>query len=72
MSPSEPKQAMDTATPESGRKSLSQVGGVTVLIVFLIPLAEIAISYLPGVERATQGTVTVVDLAATRSCGRSR
>jgi len=52
---------MDTATPESGWKSLSQVGGATVLIVFLIPLAEIAISYLPGVEHATQGTVTVVD-----------
>jgi len=61
MSNSELKQAMGAGTAESNWKSLYKVGGITVLIVFLIPLAEIAISYLPGVERATQRTVTVVD-----------
>ena len=61
MSNSELKQVMDAGTAESNWKSLYQVGGITVLIVFLIPLAEIVISCLPGVERATQGTVTVVD-----------
>ena len=58
MSLSEP-QLIDPV--HSGWKSLCQVGGITVLIVFLLPLAEVAISYIPGVESATQGTVTVVD-----------
>jgi hypothetical protein len=58
MPQSEPKHA---GTVEPGWKSLYKVGGVTVLIVFLIPLAEVGISYLPGVERVTQGTVTVID-----------
>jgi len=35
MSQSEPRQVMCAATPEFGWKSLSQVGGVTVLIAFL-------------------------------------
>ncbi len=61
MSQSEPKQFIAAGTEESGWKSLYTVGGITVLIVFLIPLAEVGISYLPGVERATQGTVTVID-----------
>ncbi len=60
MSRSEPG-VIDAEPAGSGWKSLYKVGGATVLIVFLIPLAEVAVSYLPGVERATQGTVTVVD-----------
>jgi hypothetical protein len=58
---SEPEQLLDSVPVDSGWKNLYKVGGITVLIVFLIPLAEVVISYLPGVERATQGTVTVVD-----------
>jgi hypothetical protein len=61
MSQSELKQVIDAGTEGSGWKSLYRIGGATVLIVFLIPLAEVGINYLPGVERATQGTVTVVD-----------
>jgi len=57
---SEPK-LIDPEPVDSGWKSLCKVGGITVLIVLLIPLAEVVISYLPGVDRATQGTVTVVD-----------
>jgi hypothetical protein len=60
VSQSEPS-LIDAEPAGSGWKSLRKVGGASVLIVFLIPLAEVAISYLPGVERATQGTVTVVD-----------
>jgi hypothetical protein len=58
---SEPEQLLDSVPVDSGWKSLSKIGGITVLIVFLLPLAEVAISYIPGVEGATQGTVTVVD-----------
>jgi hypothetical protein len=61
MSQSELKQVIDTGTEGSGWKSLYRIGGATVLIVFLIPLAEVGINYLPGVARATQGTVTVID-----------
>ena len=61
MTQSEPNQLFDAEPTGSGWKSLRKVGGATALIVFLIPLAEVAISYLPGVERATRGTVTVVD-----------
>ncbi len=60
MSLSEPKLIVSEPV-DFGWKSLCKVGGITVLIVFLIPLAEVVISYLPGVQRATQGTVTVVD-----------
>ncbi|MGA7558577.1 MAG: DUF4386 family protein [Terriglobales bacterium] len=51
----------DGGAEESDWKSLYIIGGATVLIVFLIPLAEVGISYLPGVEQATQGLITVVD-----------
>ena len=61
MSQPELKQVIEAGTAESGWKSLYKVGGTTVLIVVLIPLAEVGISYLPGVARASQGTVTVVD-----------
>jgi hypothetical protein len=61
MSQPELNQVIDSGTEESGWKGLYKVGGITVLIVFLIPLAEVGISYLPGVEHATQGTVTVID-----------
>ena len=61
MSQSEPSLLTDAESAGSGWKSLYKVGGTTGLIVFLIPVAEVAISYLPGVERATKGTVTVVN-----------
>jgi hypothetical protein len=49
------------AEPGSGWNSLYKLGGTTVLIAAVIPLAEVAINFLPGVARATQGTVTVSD-----------
>jgi Domain of unknown function (DUF4386) len=49
------------AEPVSGWNSLYQLGGTTALIAVVIPLAEVAISFLPGVARATQETVTVID-----------
>jgi len=61
VSQSEPQRLFDAEPTDCGWKSLYKVGGTTVLIVFLIPLAEVAISYLPGVARATRGTVAVVD-----------
>jgi hypothetical protein len=61
MSQSELKPVTDAGAADSGWKSLYRLGGTTVLILFLIPLTEVGISYLPGVERATQGTVTVID-----------
>ena len=45
----------------SGWNSLYKLGGTTVLIAVVIPLAEVAISFLPGMARATQETVTVID-----------
>ena len=61
MSEPETKQVIHAEPEGSGWKSLYKIGGATVLIVFLIPLAEVGISYLPGVQRATQQTVTVTD-----------
>ena len=46
---------------KSRRKGLYKLGGAAALIAVLVPLAEIAIGFLPGVARASQGTVTVVD-----------
>ncbi|MGO9232131.1 MAG: DUF4386 family protein [Bryobacteraceae bacterium] len=61
MSQSELKQAIGAGTAESNWKSLYKLGGTTVLIVAVIPLVEIGIGFLPGVERASQGTVTAAD-----------
>ena len=47
--------------PGSGWNSLYKLGGATVLIAVVIPLAEVAINFLPGVARSTQETVTVID-----------
>jgi len=57
----EPKQTASAEASGSGWKGLYKLGGITVLIAILIPPAEIVIGLLPGVERATVGTVTVVD-----------
>lgn len=46
---------------ESGWKNLYKVGGTTALIALMVPLAEVAINYLPGVASASQRTATVVD-----------
>jgi hypothetical protein len=49
------------AQPVSSWNNLCKLGGTTVLIAAVIPLAEVAINFLPGVARATQETVTVSD-----------
>ena len=60
MSQSELTPVIDAAA-DSGWKSLYKIGGATVLIAVLIPLAEVAIGFLPGVASASQKTVTVID-----------
>ena len=61
MSQSELKQVVDAEMSASGWKGLYKVGGITALIVAVGPLAEVLISFLPGVARLTQRTVTVID-----------
>jgi hypothetical protein len=61
VSQAELKQVNDAGTAQSGWKGLYKIGGVTVLIAVALPLAEIAINYLPGVARLTQRTATVTD-----------
>lgn len=61
MSHSALKQATEAEPAASGWKSLYAAGGITVLIVMVLPLAEVAISLFPGVESATSHTVTVTD-----------
>ncbi|MGO9863791.1 MAG: hypothetical protein ACLPLR_09295 [Terriglobales bacterium] len=61
MSQSELTRITDAGTPESSWKSLYKVGGATVLIAALLPLAEVAIGFLPGVASASEKTVTVID-----------
>lgn len=61
MSQSELNHVTDAGAVASHRKGLYKLGGTAALIAVLVPLAEIAINFLPGVARASQGTVTVVD-----------
>ena len=61
MSQPEPTQVLYTARAESGLKGLYGLGGITALIVLVGPLAEVLISFLPGVARHTQQTVTAID-----------
>ncbi|MGA7411095.1 MAG: hypothetical protein WBW33_11455, partial [Bryobacteraceae bacterium] len=61
MSEPELKQVIDAGSAKSGWKGLCKLGGTTVLIAAVIPLVEIGIGFLPGVERASQGTVTATD-----------
>ncbi len=61
MSQSELRQNFDAETADPGWKSLYRVGGITALIMVVFPLAEVAISFLPGVAGLSQGTVTVID-----------
>ena len=61
MPQSEPRQVIDAVTADAGWKSLYRVGGITALIMVVFPLAEVAISFLPGVAGLSQGTVTVID-----------
>jgi len=61
MSQSELKQIVDAEGSASGCKTLDKLGGATALIAAVLPLAEIAIDYLPGVAGPTQRTVTVTD-----------
>jgi hypothetical protein len=61
VSQSEVKQVMDDGTAESGWKSLYKIGGTTALISVVVVLAEIAITFLPGVASASQRSVTVID-----------
>lgn len=61
MSQSEPKQVINADAAESDWKGFYKLGGVTALIAVLVPLAEVAINFLPGVARASQRTVAVID-----------
>lgn len=61
MSQSELNHVIDAEAVAPHRKGLYMFGGTTALIAVLVSLAEIAINFLPGVARASQGTVTVVD-----------
>ncbi|MFZ0959552.1 MAG: hypothetical protein WAO35_01505 [Terriglobia bacterium] len=61
MPQSDLKQIIDAGTDASGWKSLYKLGGITVLMAALAPVAEVVISFLPGVERLTRHTVTVYD-----------
>jgi len=61
VSQSELKRVIETEMADSGWKGFYRVGGTTALITLVIPLAEIVIGFLPGVARASQGTVTVTD-----------
>lgn len=61
MSQSELRQVINAVTADSGWESLYKVGGITALIMVVFPLAEVAISFLPGVGQLSRGTVTVID-----------
>jgi hypothetical protein len=58
---SELKHATDIQVAEADWRSLYKLGGITSLFLLLLPLAEIVIGLLPGVERASRSTVTVAD-----------
>ena len=61
MSQSKLNHVIDAEAAASRREGLYKLGGTAALIALLVPLAEVAINFLPGVARASQGTVTVVD-----------
>lgn len=61
MSQPEQKQFIAADTLDRGWKSLYTFGGITALITVVFPLAEVAISFLPGVAGLSQGTVSVID-----------
>jgi hypothetical protein len=61
VSQSELTQTIDAETASSGWKHLYKLGGATALIAVVLPLAEIAIGYLPGVAGLTQQTAIVTD-----------
>ncbi len=61
MSNSELKQLMDAERAESSWRGFYKLGAITAFIAVLVPLAEIAIDYLPGVADASQRTVSVVN-----------
>lgn len=61
MSQPDLKQVFAAGTAASEWKGFYKLGGITVLIAAFGPLAEVIISFLPGVGRLTQQTVTVVD-----------
>jgi hypothetical protein len=61
VSQSELNLVIDAEAAASRRVGLYKLGGTAALVAVLVPLAEITINFLPGVARASQGTVTVVD-----------
>ena len=61
MPQSEREKSNDASSGGSGWKSIYRLGGITALILILVPPAEIAIDYLPGMNRASGSIVTVVD-----------
>jgi len=58
---SEPNQVTETKPAETDWRSLYKLGAFTALILIVLPPAEIVIGLLPGAQRASASTVTVVD-----------
>jgi hypothetical protein len=60
---SESNQVTETKPEETDWRSLYKLGAITALILIVLPPAEIVIGLLPGAERASASTVTVVDFS---------
>jgi Domain of unknown function (DUF4386) len=58
---SELNHVAETQPAQGDRRSLYTLGGITALFLLLLPTAEIVVGFLPGAERASRSTVTVVD-----------
>jgi hypothetical protein len=61
MPQSELRDIDETNAPDSGWKGLYKLGGLTALILILVPLVEIATGFLLEAQRASANMVTVVD-----------
>jgi hypothetical protein len=57
----EPNRNPDTETTGRRWKGLYRLGGITALIILLLPPAEIGIDLIPGLNRAPASVVTVLD-----------
>jgi len=58
---SESNQVTETKPAETDWRGLYKLGAFTALILIVLPPAEIIVGLLPGAERASASTVTVVD-----------
>jgi hypothetical protein len=61
VSESERKPSPGAETTDPGWKGFYRIGGITAMILLLLPPAEILIGLVPGAGRASASTVTVVD-----------